>query len=187
MGLLVDIPKAGFGNTNDGNTSRRFFAEPEKSSLITGVDVRLIKKCKIILEALSSGHKIDIKKFETFAEETAKLYVDLYEWHPMTPTMHKILKHGANVINNAILPIGMLSEEAAEARNKHFRNYRQNYSRKISRELCNRDILNRLLLTSDPFLSSSRKYSQKKSKPFSQEALELLLPGTEIASDYEDN
>lgn len=31
MGLLVDIPKAGFGNTNDGNTSRRFFAEPEVS------------------------------------------------------------------------------------------------------------------------------------------------------------
>lgn len=29
MGLLVDIPKPGFGNTNDGNTSRRFFADPE--------------------------------------------------------------------------------------------------------------------------------------------------------------
>lgn len=31
LGLLVDIPKANFGNMNDGNTSRRFFEEYEKS------------------------------------------------------------------------------------------------------------------------------------------------------------
>ena len=24
LGLIVDVPKAGFGNSNDGNTSRRF-------------------------------------------------------------------------------------------------------------------------------------------------------------------
>lgn len=79
MGLLVDIPKAGFGNTNDGNTSRRFFSDPETSSRIIGVDVNLIKKCSAILEALSSGLNIDVKKFEYFAEQTVKLYVDLYD------------------------------------------------------------------------------------------------------------
>lgn len=52
--------------------------------------------------------------------DTAKLYVQLYPWYPMTPTVHKILIHGATVIENALLPIGQLSEEAAEARNKHF-------------------------------------------------------------------
>ncbi|CAH1986018.1 unnamed protein product [Acanthoscelides obtectus] len=31
-GLIVDVPKANFGNTNDGNTSRRFFAEPQKAN-----------------------------------------------------------------------------------------------------------------------------------------------------------
>jgi len=44
----------------------------------------------------------------------------------MTPTMHKILIHGAIVIENAQLHIGKLSEEAAEARNKYVRVYRQN-------------------------------------------------------------
>lgn len=34
-GLLVDMPKANFGNTNDGNTSRRFFEDPKLSSYIT--------------------------------------------------------------------------------------------------------------------------------------------------------
>lgn len=37
MGLLVDIPKAGFGTTNDGNTSRRFFSDPEAASRVTGI------------------------------------------------------------------------------------------------------------------------------------------------------
>ena len=49
----------------------------------------------------------------------------------MTPTMHKILIHGAIVIENALLPIGQLSEEAAEASNKYFRLYRQNFARKF--------------------------------------------------------
>ena len=31
LGLIVDVPKAGFGNSNDGNTSRRFFMDPELS------------------------------------------------------------------------------------------------------------------------------------------------------------
>ncbi|XP_063221512.1 uncharacterized protein LOC134535904 [Bacillus rossius redtenbacheri] len=176
LGLLVDVPKQGFGTTNDGNTSRRFFAEPDTASRITGVNVELIKSLKVILEAISSGHHIDETKFHKYAYETAKLYVSLYSWHPMIPTMHKVLLHGAAVFKEAILPIGQLSEEAAEARNKHFRMYRTKYSRKFNREVCNRDVLNRLLLTSDPFLSCSTQRRRKTTKPYSSETLELLLP-----------
>jgi hypothetical protein len=67
--------------------------------------------------------------------------------------MHKILIHGAIVIENALLPIGQLSEETAEARNKYFRLYRQNFARKFSRVPCNLDIINRLLLSSDPVIT----------------------------------
>lgn len=56
MGLLV---KAGFGNNNDRSTSRRFFSDRQTSSRITDVDIRLIEICNIILESLSSEHKID--------------------------------------------------------------------------------------------------------------------------------
>jgi hypothetical protein len=71
----------------------------------------------------------------------------------MTPSMHKMLIHGAIVIENALLPIGQLSDEAAEARNKYFRLYRQNFARKFSRMSCNLDVLNRLLLSSDPVIT----------------------------------
>ena len=129
----------------------------------------------MIFETISSGHKIDIKKFADYTEATAKLYVQLYRWYPMSPTVHKVLVHGATVISYAILPIGQLSEEA---RNKHFRQYRQDFSRKFSRELCMRDVLNRLLLSSDPFLSCSKPKSRRRRKSFSSDTLQLLLPET---------
>lgn len=170
------MPKANFGNTNDGNTSRRFFDDPQLASDITGISYDLIYRLKVILETISSGHEIDSEKYDKYALDTARLYVDLYPWHPMTPTMHKILIHGAVVIKNALLPIGQLSEEAAEARNKHFRAYRQDFARKFSRENCNRDIFNRLLLTSDPLLSSMRSVKSRKLNSFLPETIALLMP-----------
>lgn len=190
-GLLVDMPKANFGNTNDGNTSRRFFEDPKLSSDITGIDYELIYRLKVILETISCGFEINLEKYEKYAEETACLYVKLYPWHPMTPTLHKVLVHGSDIIKNALLPIGQLSEEAAEARNKHFRSYRQDYSRKFSRESCNRDILNRLLLSSDPLFSASRVIKKNKKSSFLPETLNMLVsatpnPADAIQSDSED-
>lgn len=170
------MPKAGLGNTNDGNTSRRFFVDPTIAAEITGIILDLIYRLKVILGCISSGHKINVDKFSKYARETAELYVQLYNWHPMTPTMHKILIHGGIVIENAVAPIGQLSEEAAEARNKHFRLYRQNFARKFSRASCNLDVLNKLLLTSDPVINSMRSLQRKTKKPFLKETISMLLP-----------
>ncbi|GBP90817.1 hypothetical protein EVAR_66000_1 [Eumeta japonica] len=115
MGLIVDVPGKS-GNSNDENTSRRFFADYELSASVTGIDVNLVFRFKIILEAISSKYKINIETFKEYASETEKLYVQLYQWHPMSPNIHKILRHGAEVISSTLLPIGQLSEEAVEAR-----------------------------------------------------------------------
>jgi hypothetical protein len=149
-------------NTNDGKTSRRFFADPELAGAITGIDVNLIYLFSVILEVISSGHKINAEKYSKYATDTADMYVRLYPWYPMTPTMHKIFIYGATVIENALLPIGQLSEEAAEARNNYFHIYRQNFARKFSRVSCNLDVLNRLLLSSDPVITGMRPVPRKK-------------------------
>lgn len=189
LGLLVDIPKAGFGNTNDGNTSRRFFNDIAVAAEITGISKDLIGRFRVILEVLSSGFEIDTEKFGAYTLETAKLYVDLYPWQPMSPTVHKILIHAPSVIKHALLPIGQLSEEASEARNKHFRQYREHFSRKFSRTECLEDIINRLLLTSDPYISiiGWRNRSLKK-KVLSEEAKIFIKPPTleETSSDDSD-
>jgi hypothetical protein len=40
--------------------------------------------------------------------------VELYGWYYMSVTVHKLLIHGADIIQNCIVPIGNLSEEASE-------------------------------------------------------------------------
>ncbi|KAK2578842.1 hypothetical protein KPH14_012197 [Odynerus spinipes] len=97
--------------------------------------------------------------------------------------MNKILIHGATIIKNALVPIGQLSEEAAEARNKHFPSYRQNFARKFSREACNLDIYNRLLLSSDPLLSSMRQIKKRKRKTFLPQTIELLMSAEPNTTD----
>ena len=239
MGLLVDVPKPGCGNTNDGNMRRRCFADPELAGAITGIDVNLIYRFKVILEVISSGHKINTEKYSKYATDTAEMYVRLYPWHPMTPTMHKISIHGAIVIENALPPIGQLSEEAAEAHNKYFRLYRQktghdphspkccvvlyivcfvsfcvlfvckcvlyychrvttqlqltnisyqNFARKFSRVSCKLDVLNTLLLSSDPVITGMRPVPRTKTQPFLAETVDMLLPAVpHINPDTEDS
>lgn len=180
-GLIVDQPKQGSGSSNDGNTARRFFANYEKSAEITGVNKELICRFGNILQALSSGFKINIKTFKNYSMDTAKLYVDLYNWFNMPASVHKILIHGADVIDQLILPIGHLSEEAQEARNKDYRNIRENHSRKSSRTNTNIDIFNYMWVSSDPVISSLRPLPYKTNKgAMSEEVLSLLKCDVDI-------
>nr|CAH7742540.1 unnamed protein product [Callosobruchus chinensis] len=73
----------------------------------------------------------------------------------------------------SLLPIGQLSEEAQEASNKVFRKFRESFSRKISREKTNEDILKRLLISSDPYISSLEKVRKLK-KALDTEVIGLL-------------
>lgn len=174
LSLIVDKPKPGFGNSNDGNVARIFFQNFEKSAAITQIDSQLIKRFYIILQTISSGFKINSHKFQTFCHETASLYVSLYPWMPMTPTVHKLLIHGPEIVTQALLPIGQLSEEAQESRNKDFKTYRERFSRKTSRTENLIDIMNRLFISSDPILSLMRKVPKMKRKPFDPEVIEML-------------
>lgn len=94
----------------------------------------------------------------------------------MPPTVHKLLIHGPDVISSLLLPIGQLSEEAQEAQNKNFKKYRENFSRKCSREKCLEDIFNFMLISSDPLITSLRKMPKKPLKHFPTEVLQLIIP-----------
>ena len=183
-GLLLDVVKQGSGNTNTGNTARRFFADPETTARLTGLDVNLIRKIAVILQCISSGEKINMEKFKLYCDETADLYVQLYSWYYMPASLHKLLIHGWQIAEHlSIVPIGFLSEEASEARNKDFRKYRESHSRKRSSLATNEDILHNLLLSSDPLITSLRPTMNKKSKISSFKELEDLL--LHEKNDYE--
>lgn len=71
-GLLVDLLNADYGNTNVGNSARRFYLNPEQYSQImnertNGVNEQLIKRLSIILKTLASGQKINVESLKVTA------------------------------------------------------------------------------------------------------------------------
>lgn len=175
LGLIVDKPRSGgSGTSNDGNTARKFFKNPVISAEITGIQQCLIERCGTILECMSSGYKINTAKFEEYALDTARRLVAEYPWYNLPSSVHKVLIHGAVVIDNALVSIGELSEEAAESTNKNIKSFRLKHTRKISRVTTNTDLMNRLLLNSDPLITSCRKLPRKKKSLLSSSVLSLL-------------
>lgn len=175
LGILVDFPKQGGGNTNDGNTARTFFKDPAKTAEIIGLDPKLVERFSIVLKTLTSGLKIDTNKFRTYCLDTAKLFVSKYNWYKMPVSVHKILLHGADIIESFPIPIGQLSEDVLEARQKDYKIFRSAFSRKISRIATNTDVLHAMLISSDPKISEFRHLPTRQHKILPPEVMEMIL------------
>lgn len=72
---------------------------------------------------MASGRKINTDAFSSYCEETARLLIRLYEWYYLPASIHKILFHGSAIMEHFLVPIGQLSEEAQEAKNKEWKRY----------------------------------------------------------------
>lgn len=143
---------------------------------ILGLDLELITSFHTILCTISCKAEIDPDKFQAFCLKTAQLYVKLYGKHPMSPSVHKILIHGHEAIRSFPVPIGLLSEEAQEASNKVVKKNRESYARKMSRPDTNTDVLRRLLINSDPVITSKRRsYDNQKVKDLPRAVKDLLI------------
>lgn len=185
LSLSVDKPKPGFGSSNDGNTARTFFANSKVSAEITGLNEELISKFHLILRTLSCGKRVNVDTFGILLKDTLKIYLDNYGWYYMPSSVHKVLFHSCEVINFFhLIPIGMLSEEALEATHKVFRKSRLNHTRKNSRANSNVDLLNHLLISSDPLISASRKTSHSNSKLKLEDIRKYLLDADEDDSPW---
>ena len=96
------------------NTARRFYERPDIASKILGVPAELIWGIGEIWSTLTSGHFINTELFEQFCEGWMEVYKESsINWYLLSPTIHKVLKHGRQVIDNFPLPIGWLTEETS--------------------------------------------------------------------------
>lgn len=180
-GLLVDVVKPNSGTTNDGNTARIALSDKNRQTFseILGLEKWLADDLFTILIVLStSTFMIDPDKFAYFCRQLAEKYVAAYMWHPMTVTIHKILVHGSQIIKCTNLPMGMLSEQAAESRNKFWRYDREHHTRKSSRCRTMEDLFHRACESSDPVVSNIIQMTQRKTvknkDPLPASALNLL-------------
>ncbi|GFY66303.1 dna-mediated transposase, partial [Trichonephila inaurata madagascariensis] len=155
MGLLVDAPKPGLGTTNNGYTARAFFRNPLIASSITGIDEMLIRKLHVVLTTTACGHEIDAQKFKEFCLAATEVYVALYLWYNMPQSLHKVLIHGGLLVHDSILPIGQMSEEAIEARNKDSKYLYEHHSHKFNRKQSIEDMIQMLLVSSDPYITQA--------------------------------
>lgn len=139
------------------------------------MNLELIKRFRTILNVPSSTHNFDADKFDKYAKDTAQVYIAQYgDWRQMSATVHKVLYHGGNVMRHHIFPLGELSEEAQEAKNKEYKKYRLNNTRKNSRLNQNTDLFTMLLLSSDPLISTYRNISNKKHCEDNHDLLEMF-------------
>ena len=164
LGLLVDAVKQVAGNTNDGNTARKFFQNYNNVAEITGIDQYFIKRLYIIMQDMASGKTMDVNKFKKYCMDTAKIYVNKYMWYPMPSSCHMILIHVSDVIETFLNPIGQLWEETKDARNKDIKRCRENNTHKSTPIYTNEDIIHFLLISSHPYVCSLRHVQKHKSK-----------------------
>lgn len=81
---------------------------------------------------------------------------------------------------------GFNCEEAQVAKNKDIKHFRENHTRKTSREDINSDIFHRLLLSSDPLISSTRKIKTKRQKLHQSVKNLLIIDDSETESEPEE-
>lgn len=94
-------------------------------------------------------------------------------WYLMPISVHKILCHGRDIIASCILPFGPLSEEH-DTKNKQNRKYRELFTRKKSRIDINTDLFLRLLIMSNPLITSLRDFPKPKQGKITPELFNLL-------------
>lgn len=188
MGLRVDFPNpGGAGSSNDGNTARRAFKDHETFDEILGIDKEVLRRIRIILQTISHNFPIDPDLFGKYCRTTAELYLANYKWYYMNPTLHQILIHGEAIVRNSVLPLGMLSEQAAESKNKYYRQDRLHHARKTSRTANMKDMFYRSIDFSDPIISTqtlSRAQISVNRLPLEKEAIDLLIrPEPPVSSE----
>ena len=166
--LFVVCPK--FGTTNNGNACRKFFLEAETTAAILDLPVSLIRGIGELNKMLSDPNQVyDAVQYELKARQMFKIMTTTERFKdlaPMSPTIHRIIVHGAKFIKHfKDVPIGALSESALEHRNKYVRQFRNSHSRRGSTKNCIHDIGVRLFITTDIVFFMLRKRKNKRREP----------------------
>ncbi|GFQ92133.1 uncharacterized protein TNCT_540451 [Trichonephila clavata] len=105
----------------------------------------------------------------------------------MPRSLHKVLIHGGLLVNDSIIPIGQMSEEVKETRNKDSRYFCEHHTRKFNRKQSIEDMIQMLLVSSDPYITILRKIKRKKKEFLPKEILGMLKTPQVSFSQHESS
>ena len=154
------------GNTTTGNVARSLLYSEENRILITeditntelrSVLLQYATDLSHILRVLSSGQKVNLEAYSKLCSDLYLLLIRKLPWVRITPTIHKLLAHSAELIElNSSFGLKGWSEEGLESNIKRLRTIRLNLSRKNNQINNLTDIFKRLWLGSDPLVCGER-------------------------------
>jgi hypothetical protein len=153
--VTLDEPRSTGGTSTTGSACRKLLQNPQLFADCLGLSRALVVRLAKILKVINCKLDINTEYFGKFALDTYRLFTESYNWFYMPQTLHKILAHGAEIIQASPLSPAFMSEEGPESKNRFFRNYREFHARKISKIANNKDVFGRLLLISDPIFANN--------------------------------
>ena len=116
---------------------------------------------------MSSKGEVNIQEYKHYCNKLNHVLVNDFPlvvnrqlpspWISITPAVHKLLAHSWELMqNNDNRGLGSLDESGLEGCNKILRSIRINLSRKVSQTLNLVDTINRMWVSSDPWVNNER-------------------------------
>jgi hypothetical protein len=203
------------GSTNTGNAARKFYSNAELIAIILKIPVEFIKGLRTVWEMLRSPYKLDSDKAQAKCNEVLDYYFEFFKmtdeekaerkidgskaelievWYKIASSVHKVLVHMKQMLDKCPVPPGLCSEEAPECNNQRVRFILTKLTRKMSRLKMLIDLVNRLLLISDPHMLEyveEKALRKRKTRPLSDEVRAMLVNpddetlGEPIFDDFE--
>ena len=174
----------------DGNMARRILRDhPDLLAEECNVPLDLVKGVYVIWIALASRLPICPEKFKAFCDNVHNIYLENCAWYRMSPTLHKVLVHGYQVM--MLFPdsvtSGMLSEEPAEASNKDVKKFQKEHAPQNCPIARNLAVFNRINDRSDPqvlhHFAKKSKNQRKSQEIFPKAVLDMCKDSTQIAAE----
>ena len=140
--------KHGYGTSIKGNVARALYKDCKKFSLNTGISEEVLVCFSKLSACLRTKKMIDVCFFKKFCQMSIEIWNRDLKGINLTPTIHKVLHHGYEVIdffqNNFNCGIGFFTEESSESLN-HFLKQARLKSRKNTRLNLNNDTFRNIL------------------------------------------
>ena len=201
LGILVDKVKKTGGTSNDGNTARVFFQNPELTAELLELPKDFLCSLALLWKIIRCSHEVDLEKVKLAVERFKASFWghfrdtsntnrarDGITWFYIASSVHRLSEHLVELLEACPMPPGMLSEEGSESNNKILRFIREHLTRKMSRQQTMEDLFHRLIAVSDPLVlhyNREEVLKHRAKRPVDPELAEFLK-NPEDAGEWDD-
>ena len=155
LNVRIDFPTSQGGKTSTGSVVRASFQRMNDDNKDFSYWISALIPCEyhqsltviytnlvVILLIFNSDERIGNEKFTTLCRDTYELIIQTFPWVSITPTLHKVLAHSTQLIeeHNEWRSQKCFQEDCLDACHRHIQRYREPLARKLSYEAYMRDV-----------------------------------------------